>query len=184
MRQNGVANQPLFERFHADLTMVPSEVIAHECLAILTTPMLAPFLQAVQLQPQGWCEALLHRLTQQLGWEAPEVWSVRISASEAPALHHLLNRDKSVRLGELLLDHADRSEMLLCEVLQLDREGQPSVLLPALDMPLQQGDKLLLAGRRRSRGRLELVLRNAHALDYVLNGREPSGWLWQKLRQT
>ncbi len=184
VRQNGVANQPLFERFHADLTMVPSEVIAHECLAILTTPMLAPFLQAVQLQPQGWCEALLHRLTQQLGWEAPEVWSVRISASEAPALHHLLNRDKSVRLGELLLDHADRSEMLLCEVLQLDREGQPSVLLPALDMPLQQGDKLLLAGRRRSRGRLELVLRNAHALDYVLNGREPSGWLWQKLRQT
>ena len=45
VRQNNMGNRPLFERFAADLTMVPSEVIAHECLAILTTPMLAPFLQ-------------------------------------------------------------------------------------------------------------------------------------------
>jgi voltage-gated potassium channel len=182
VRQNGVANQPLFERFHADLTMVPSEVIAHECLAILTTPMLAPFLQAMQQQPQDWCESLLQRLTQRLGWAAPEVWSVRVSASQAPALHHRLNREFTVRLGDLLQDHSDRSERLLCEVLQLDREGEPPMLLPDLDMALVQGDKLLLAGRRRARGRLELVLRNAHALDYVLTGREPSGWLWQKLQ--
>lgn len=183
VRQNSVANQPLFECFQADLTMVPSEVIAHECLAILTTPMLAPFLRMVQEQPQGWCEDLLQRLTQRLGWEAPEVWSVRISASQTPALHHRLNQDCAVRLGDLLLDHADRSERLLCEVLQLDRDGQPSWRLPALDTELRQGDKLLLAGVRHSRGRLELVLRNEHALDYVLTGREPSGWLWQKLQR-
>jgi Trk K+ transport system NAD-binding subunit len=181
VRQNGVANQPLFERFHADLTMVPREVIAHECLAILTTPMLAPFLQTVQAQPQDWCEALLQRLTQRLGWEAPEVWSVRISAREAPALHLRLNRGQRVRLGELLRDHADRSETLLCEVLQLDRSGQ-DLLLPAADSALEQGDELLFAGSRRARARLELVLRNDHALDYVLSGRESSGWLWQKLR--
>ena len=181
VRQNGVANQPLFERFRADLTMVPREVIAHECLAILTTPMLAPFLQAVQAQPQDWCDALLQRLTQRLGWEAPEVWSVRISAREAPALHLRLNRGQMVRLGELLRDHADRSETLLCEVLQLDRAEQDGLLLPAAGTALEPGDELLFAGSRRARARLELALRNEHALDYVLSGREPRGWLWDKL---
>ena len=180
VRQNNMGNRPLFERFKADLTMVPSEVIAHECLAILNTPMLAPFLKKAQSAP--WCEPLLQRLTSQLGWEAPEVWSVRISARQAPALHGKLNREACVRLGDLLKDHADRSESLLCEVLQLDRPDQPSQLLPAPGTLLRPGDELLLVGRRRARARLELTLNNAHALDYVLTGRESSGsWLWQRL---
>jgi len=180
VRQNNMGNRPLFERFKADLTMVPSEVIAHECLAILNTPMLEPFLKKAQSAP--WCEPLLQRLTSQLGWEAPEVWSVRISARQAPALHCKLNLDDCVRLGDLLKDHADRSEPLLCEVLQLDRLDQPSQLLPSPETLLRQGDELLLVGRRRARSRLELTLNNAHALDYVLTGRESSGsWLWQRL---
>ena len=101
VRQNNMGNRPLFERFAADLTMVPSEVIAHECLAILTTPMLAPFLRLAQTA--DWCESLLQRLTAQLGWEAPEVWSVRISAQHAPALHHKLKLDDSLRLGDIEL---------------------------------------------------------------------------------
>lgn len=182
VRQNNMGNRPLFERFDADLTMVPSEVIAHECLAILTTPMLAPFLRLAQTA--DWCESLLQRLTAQLGWEAPEVWSLRISAQQAPALHHRLNLDDGLRLGDLLKDHADRSQALLCEVLQLDREGQPSRLLPPADLLLRQGDQLLLVGRRRARSRLDLTLNNAHALEYVLTGRESSGsWLWQRLSQ-
>lgn len=180
VRQNNMGNRPLFERFSADLTMVPSEVIAHECLAILTTPMLAPFLQVAR--SATWCEPLLKRLTSQLGWEAPEVWSVRISARQAPALQRKLALGERLRLGDLLKDHADRSEPLLCEVLQLDRPGQPSQMLPTPDTLLQAGDELLLVGRRRARSRLELTLNNAHALEYVLTGRESSGsWLWQQL---
>lgn len=180
VRQNNMGNRPLFERFKADLTMVPSEVIAHECLAILNTPMLAPFLNVAQ--SAAWCEPLLQRLTSQLGWEAPEVWSVRISDQQAPALHGKLNLDDCVRLGDLLKDHADRSEPLLCEVLQLDRLDQPSQLLPSPQTLLRPGDELLLVGRRRARARLELTLNNTHALDYVLTGRESSGsWLWQRL---
>ena len=45
---------------------------------------------------------------------------------------------------------------------------------------LEQGDELLFAGSRRARG-WSFTLRNEHALDYVLSGREPGGWLWDKL---
>ena len=107
---------------------------------------------------------------------------MRIAAQEAPALHHKLNLDDAVRLGDLLKDHADRSEALLCEVLQLDRLGQPSQMLPPPDHLLRQGDELLLVGRRRARARLNLTLNNAHALEYVLTGRESSGsWLSERL---
>ena len=66
-------------------------------------------------------------------------------------------------------------------MLQLDRAEQDGLLLPASDTALEQGDELLFAGSRRARARLELALRNEHALDYVLSGREPRGWLWDKL---
>lgn len=182
VRQSSVANQPLFESFGADLTMVAREVIAHECLAILNTPMLAPFLQLVQSAGDGWCETLLQRLTGQFGWESPVIWSVRLDAREAPALHPRLGPGQRVRLDELLRDHADRHEALPCEALQLVRSGEPSQLLPPRDRLLQQGDELLFVGRPDARARLDLTLRNAHTLDYVLTGRESSGgWLWERL---
>ena len=39
-RQNQAANSVLFEAFHDDFCMVPSRIVARECIAILTTPLL------------------------------------------------------------------------------------------------------------------------------------------------
>ena len=65
--------------------MVPREVIAHECLAILTTPMLAPFLQAVQAQPQDWCDAAAAAPDAAPGLGGARGLGVRISARGRPA---------------------------------------------------------------------------------------------------
>ena len=46
VRQNLQANRPLFEAFDADVTMVSSQLIAAECLAVVRTPLLEPFLEA------------------------------------------------------------------------------------------------------------------------------------------
>lgn len=181
VRQNNVMHQPLFASLDADITMVPSAVIAHECLAILTTPLLAPFLQVVKVASADWSAALLERLTQRLGWQTPEVWSVRLSVSEAPALHVALTREQVVRLGDVLRDPGAREKTLVCEVLQLVRDDQ-SVLLPGLDTTLQAGDQLLLVGQRSSRSQLALTLGYQHTLQYVLTGRnQPGGWVWEKL---
>src|SRR5690606_10015195 len=38
VRQNLQSSSPLFDAFHADVTMVSSSIIANECLAIVKTP--------------------------------------------------------------------------------------------------------------------------------------------------
>ena len=42
LRQNHYSNAPLFDAFPSDLGVVSSRIVAHECLAILTTPLLVP----------------------------------------------------------------------------------------------------------------------------------------------
>lgn len=181
-RQNSSVNTALFTSLAADITMLPSEVIAHECLAILTTPMLAPFLQTLQSAENEWCDTLLHRLTGRFGWEAPVVWSVRISALECPALHPAVLRGASVSVGDLLRDPSDRSDTLMCEVLQIKRSNGRLLLLPEPDTTLDLGDELLLVGRHRARMRLNLTLSYMHTLQYVLTGRDaPGGWVWEWL---
>ena len=43
-RQNHSTNSLLFDTYNADFTMVPGRIVAQECIAILTTPLLAAFL--------------------------------------------------------------------------------------------------------------------------------------------
>ena len=38
LRQNRVRNRSLFEAFGAEMTMVPSEIVANECLALAARP--------------------------------------------------------------------------------------------------------------------------------------------------
>ncbi len=182
VRQNHYTNHALFDAFDADLSVVPSEIIAHECLAILTTPLLVPFLDEMRARDDAWSNALLERLTGRFGWNVPAVWSIRVDASHSPALECELKRAHNITLGEILRAPHDRSEALPCEPLFLHRADGTQIALPREDMPLRVGDELLLAGRRSAQRELDLTLYNEHALTYVLTGREaPGGWVWEQL---
>lgn len=187
-RQNNVVHQTLFDYLQADMTMVPSAVLAHECLAILTTPLLAPFLHELQQAPQAWCTGLLQQLRATLGDNTPhEVWSVRISPAHTPALYTTLRHGTMVNLGAVLKHPGQRQQALPCVVLQRVRHGHPTLLLPDLASDLQTGDELLLVGSAQSKRQLALTLGYQHTLQYVLTGQDlPAGWLWQhwaKVRQ-
>ena len=184
LRQNLQANQALFDAFESDFTVVPSQIIGRECLAILTTPLLVPFLGEIKQRGEAWASTLLDQLTGRFGWEAPAVWSVRVDALQAPALLGLLGSASPppVPLGELMRDPHDRSRELECRVLYLAREDDSTVVLPHRRTPIQASDRLLLVGRGAARGALELTLHNENTLDYVLWDREiPGGWVWEQL---
>ena len=179
-----VHGQALFDAFESDFTVVPSQIVARECLAILTTPLLVPFLSAIKQRGEAWASTLLDQLTERFGWEAPAVWSVRIDADQAPALLHQLAAPTglSVPLGDLLLDPHDRSRELECRVLYLARADDSTTMLPHGYTPVQAGDRLLLVGRGAARGAHDLTLNNENTCDYVLWGREiPGGWVWEQL---
>jgi voltage-gated potassium channel len=183
VRQNLVANRRLFEGIDADILMVPSEIIAHECFALLTSPMLDRFLDLVHAQSDDWASALIARLRGIAGERAPHLWSIRIDAEQAPAMLARIGRpDGLTSLGEVMRDPLDREQSLrLVALLRIRHDGQADPL-PASDTTLRAGDEILFAGTRTARARLELTMRNANELNYVCTGIDRrGGWLGQRL---
>ena len=180
-RQNLAANSSLFDAFIGDFCMVPSRIVAEECLAILTTPMLARFLRLLRERDEPWSARMAARLQAVCPDRVPEVWSVCLNVRDAGAVHRRLMQARPVDLGELMLDNVDRSESIPMVALLLERNGKPQ-LLPPPEFALMPGDQLLLAGADGTRRRFELTLQNSNVMEYVLSGRESGGgWLWQRL---
>ncbi|MDX1374603.1 MAG: NAD-binding protein [Burkholderiales bacterium] len=184
VRQNLQANHALFDAFDADVTMVSSEIVAHECLARIHTPLLARFLLQAREQGEEWSDALVARLQASLGEATPEIWSVAMTALGAHALHRaLLLEGATIRVGDLRRDPGNRESMLACEALYL-ASGETVTLLPDDEIPLAPGDALLFAGKPAARRAQLQTLRNVNVRDYVVHGIDrPGGWIWQRLTQ-
>lgn len=182
VRQNRYANRDLFDALNADISVVPSEVIANECLSILATPLFLPFKHAVRTADEPWCARQLERMTRLMGEERPDIWGVTIDVEQASALTRWLAEGREVRIGDLLRSPAEREAPLACAVLYLQRADGEALLVPADETPLRRGDQLLLASAAGCRSELELSLANEHTLTYVLTGEEIAGGrLWQML---
>lgn len=181
VRQNLQANGPLFEAFAADVTMISSEVIANECLAVIQTPRLADFLALARRESVDWSAGAVERLGAVLGARAPEVWSVTVDAATTPALVQALSSGTKIELGTLARNPRDRHQPLPIIALGLYRRGRLATF-PDPAERLQSGDEVLYAGVMRMRDEQALLLRNGNVFDYVLTGREaPGGWLWSRL---
>ncbi|WP_420475458.1 potassium channel family protein [Noviherbaspirillum sp. ST9] len=180
-RQNQAANDLLFETFRADFSMVHTRVVAQECISILTTPLLARFLVAVRKAKQSWSKTLAMHLEAVCEGLVPQVWDVRIAPATSPAVCKALQGKRNITIGDLMRDNADRDAALQGVVLMVERAGQ-AFLLPNDEFMLQEDDAMLLAGKREVRSVLDLTLKNANALDYVLTGRDQrGGWVWRAL---
>jgi Trk K+ transport system NAD-binding subunit len=183
VRQNLQANRSLFDAFDADITMVSSELIASECLAVVRTPLLEPFLERARRNDKAWANALIERLQSVVGERSPAIWSVSLNISEAPAMYRLLMQGGHAQVVDLLRDPGRREQPLAMVPLYLQR-GDDVVELPADGFELQPGDRILFAGRESARAQQQSLLRNEKVRDYVVTGRDPpSGWLWQRLRR-
>jgi Trk K+ transport system NAD-binding subunit len=180
-RQNQNSNAPLFRAFEHDLSMVPSRIVAREFLALITTPLLARFLDLIPTQDEAWCKALIKRLGRLNQHRVPEVWSLALTAAQAEAAQADLRRGNPLSTGTLLIDPYERTHRTRA-VLLLVARGAHIFPLPDHDFVLEPGDDLLFAGSEQARNRIDLVARNENVLNYVRGGRDGAGgWLWQWL---
>ena len=179
-RRNLPANAMLYAAMHLDAVLVPTELVAHEAYAHLSTPLLWRFLQEMPAQGDVWASRLLARLTERCGEHLAALWKVRLTDREAPALQRWL-QEGAVTVGDLLRSPDDREQALDAIVLLLLR-GDVSVLTPDDDTVLEAGDQLLLAGRPTSRRAMDMTLIVEPVCDYVVTGeRQPVGAVWRAL---
>ena len=181
-RQNRSANRSLFTAVSADYTVILSDIIAHACLANLTTPLLARFLAHVREQDDAWADALITRMTCELGPEVPDVWQVVIGPDSAPGLCREMHPE-GFCLERLRRDPANCEVLMPCLPMLLLRKGHETIL-PPWDRGLKEGDQILFAGLPETRQRQLPILLDPHAAAYTVRGRkEADGWLWRKLTE-
>jgi voltage-gated potassium channel len=182
-RQNRPASAPLFAALEIDSLLVPTEVVAHEVYAQLSTPLLWRFLQEVPLRSDAWAAGMVGRLTGLCGTHLQALWKVRLTPEEAPALGRWLDSGEA-RLGDLLRSPEDRDEPLHAVALLLMR-GEEWEVAPGPDAVLAHDDELLLVGWPSARRSLDTTLVVDAVREYVVTGRHvPSSWVWRRLAGT
>jgi voltage-gated potassium channel len=179
-RQNRPASAPLFAAMELDALLVPTEEIAHEVYAQLSTPLLWRFLREMPQLGDAWAAEVVDRLTDLCGQHLQALWKVRLTEREAPALTPWLDSG-AARLGDLLRNPEDRDEPLHAVPLLLLRRDD-ATLAPGPEVTLAPDDELLFAGWPAARRALERTLIVDAVREYVVSGRRvPSGWLWRKV---
>ena len=179
-RQNLPTSESLFAVMDVDALLVPTEVVAHEVFAQLSTPLLWRFLQEVPALGNDWAAALLDRMVGRCGQELPVLWKIRCVPEETPALTGWLASGHA-QLGDLLRNPDNRDKQLAVVPMMVLRNGEP-VMSPDDDFVLAAGDELLLSGEAGARRALGMTLIIDATREYVVQGRHvPAGWAWRKL---
>lgn len=182
VRQNHTANASLFEAYKADFTVVSRAIVAEHCIALVRTPLLAPFIRRVTGGDESAGAEALTRVEALVGSRHITAWSVRINAADAGAVHRaLMMGGATIPIQALLRHPSDREQRLGALPLLLLRDGVET-LMPAPDTELRAGDEILFAGTNEARELLVSTMVNENVRDYVLLGRDiPGGWVWQRL---
>ena len=180
-RQNRQANAPLYQAIAPEFIAVPSEVVAHECLARVTTPLFIRFLELAQSRGDAFALPLIANLEARFGRRVPVVWAVHLNHRGAPAIARWLAQPgRTLALADLLRNPAAREQVLPAVALMVVRDDA-IIAAPADDFVLAAGDHILMAGRGYARRHLYATLHRELTCNYVLTGRNlPSGWMWQK----
>jgi len=179
-RQNRPTSAALFEAMQVDALLVPTEVVAHEVYAQISTPLLWRFIQQMPARGDEWAADLIQQLRYNCGRELPALWKIKLNREQAPALGGWLAEGK-VTLGDLLRSPEDRARHLRVVPLLLYRDGR-SVLTPDGDTVLAPDDELLFAGEGSERRELESTLVVDSTGAYVLFDQHiPSSWIWRKM---
>jgi voltage-gated potassium channel len=182
IRKNKRHNDPLFDHFNADITMQPSDVIAHTCLSYMVSPMLAEFLANARHQTNAWANAVIAQLVSKLGEQVPDTWDITIEGEMAFAVCSLMQQGLQPTLRHLVMSPSGKRHEMPVVPLMLVRGDQKS-MLPELSTPLQMGDKILCCGMDQAKSIQRYVMHDIKTLHYIVTGTEmPETWIgrWMK----
>lgn len=178
IRRNKRHNSALFDKLGANITMQPTDIIAHECLAHMISPLLAQFLALARDHNNEWSNSMISRLVAVVGESVPETWSVTIGQEKTPAIMSLLAEGTDVTLECFTHDPLDRNRNLNIVPLMIAQK-HGNILNPKLATNLQPGDTVLLCGHADAKSALPHTLNNIKSLMYVMTGVEvPNSFIW------
>jgi Trk K+ transport system NAD-binding subunit len=121
VRRNKAFNQALIDAADPMLTFVQSELMLHEVLQSLTTPLLERFLELARRDGAVLAREACARLEATFGTRVPGVWTFDCDPSQPGIRQALSGEAAPLRVGELLLDPREPSVRLAAVPLMLSR---------------------------------------------------------------
>ena len=172
IRQNHVQDRALIEAARANLEFVQSDLVVHECLQILKTPMLGRFIAHLRGAGNELAEATHARVLEVTGERAPLAWTFECDIMQPGIFGAFFQRrGAALRLQHLLADPTNPVERLAASALALERHGE-ATYLPADDTDLKPGDRLLFVGDDAARALQMRYLREPGTVARVCSGFE------------
>lgn len=182
VRQNSTVNEAPLRAFDADSVFVPTELLAREAVARITSPNYWSFIDHVLHEDDDWDAHVMDEIVAVVGDETPVSNRLDIDQTRAPAAVRWM-RSHDLTIGDLLRDPDDRDVRLAAFPALLVRDGR-RIFTPGLDQTLQEGDSVLLLGREQDLMVARTTLFHDSAVEYVATGREvATAWVVRQLQE-
>jgi Trk K+ transport system NAD-binding subunit len=182
VRQNSAVNEAPLRAFDADSVFVPTELLAREAVARITSPNYWSFIDHVLHEDDDWDARVMDEIVAVVGDETPLSSRVDLEFHQAPAAVRWM-RNNELTVGDMLRDPDDREVRLAAYPAVLVREGR-RIFTPALDLPLREGDSLLFLGREQDLLVARATLFHDSAVEYVVTGREvATAWIFRQVQR-
>jgi Trk K+ transport system NAD-binding subunit len=182
VRQNSTVNEAPLRAFDPDSVFVPTELLAREAVARITSPNYWSFIDHVLHEDDEWDSQIMDEIVAAVGDETPVSTKVDLDYTHAPAALRFMQTEK-LTVGDLLRDPDDRSVRLAVYPAVLVRLGRRT-FTPPPHTPLQEGDTLLLLGREEDLAVLQSTLFHDSAVEYVATGRDvATAWVFRQLQE-
>jgi hypothetical protein len=173
IRQNHVQDRALIDAADANLKFVQSDIMIHECLQVLKTPMLGRFLAQLRTADDATAQAALARVRTEAGDGAPRAWRFECDVLQPGMFGAFFQRDgEPFRIAHLTADPTAPAERLNVAALMLER-GSQRMLLPPADTPLKPADRILFVGDAAAQRLQRRYLTEPGTVAWVCSGEEP-----------
>ena len=173
IRQNHIQDRALIDAARANVTFVQSELMVHECLQLLKTPMLGRFISRLREAESGIAAATIRRVRDEVGAGAPSAWIFECDVLQPGMFNAFFqSAPASFRIAHLLADPTDPQVRMPAAALMLERQGTFE-LLPDADLKLKPGDHILFVGDSSTRRLQRRYLAEPGTVSWTLSGTEP-----------
>jgi voltage-gated potassium channel Kch len=174
IRQNQMQDRALVEAARANLKFVQSDLMVHECLQVLKTPMLGRFIHQLRTSESAMSTATLERVRREVGEGSPRAWTFECDVLQAGMFYAFFQRvGAPFQIAHIVADPTFPKARLKTSALMLERE-QSTILLPEDDTVLKPGDRVLFVGDDQARRLQARYLIEPGTIAWVCSGAEPA----------
>ena len=184
IRQNHAQDSVLVDAAAANIKFVQSELMVHECLQVLKTPMLARFIARLRRADPAIARATLERVLREVGEGAPRAWAFECDVMYAGMFRAFFQQEGAkFAISHLVCDPTDRDARMKVSALMVERTGVTQ-MLPEEDFAIKPGDRILFVGDDTARRLMQRYLDEPSTVAWVCAGTEPPlGALFQWWRR-